>query len=138
MKLRHIASAILAVALFSCAPLPAVADGPINEGTLLKQLYGLTNAPNCFQTTLTVTNQASRMRPNSAARITLDFFNPGSQLVYLWFDPTVSTTKGINLISAGGHVGFNFREDATLPTFEFWAISAGLSTTIYASECDVQ
>lgn len=118
---------------------PVLAQAPINNGTLLRQLYGLTNAPNCTLRTVTFTSTVTRMLPNAAARISETWINSDVSDVYIWFDATVSITHGIHLGSGGGSANIDFRSDTVLPTYEMWGVASGSSAVnVTEVDCAVQ
>jgi len=128
------------VAAMSCQPALAQQgpSGPINVGTLLRQLYGLQNAPNCYRQQLTVGLTATRILPNKASRAAYCIFDPTGFDIWVWFDSTVSTGTGIHISASGGFACFGFRDDMLLPTQALWAMSPTASPTVSEEECDVQ
>lgn len=139
MRRIVIMAAFIAAMFLSAACTPASAQAPVNNGTLLRQLYGIQNAPNCTLRYLGFTSTVTRMLPNSAARISECWINSDVSDVYIWFDATVSTSKGVHLSSGGGSFCLDFRTDSVLPTYEMWGVASGSSgVNVTEVDCAVQ
>lgn len=139
MRRFVIVAALVAATFLSTACAHAQPSGPVNVGTLLKQLYGLQNAPDCHPSSVAVgAGSVTRVLPNKASRAAICFFNPGLVDVWIWVDATVSTTFGQHLPAGGGFACYNFREDMLLPTSEWFAVTALSAATLSTLECDVQ
>lgn len=77
---------------------------------------------------------ATKLLGNDPERLAVTFINLGSEPVYLMYDDAVSTTRGIVLTTNGGGVSLNVRDDQTLPTREWWALtSTGSSDMVVIS-----
>lgn len=60
---------------------------------------------------------------NNPGRISLTVVNLGTDKVYLRPQGIASATVGIELDSGGGSLSLNWRDDGTLPTLEWHAMS---------------
>lgn len=62
--------------------------------------------------------------------VTATFINTGANPVYIWIDDTVSAANGILLGANGGFLSLNVKDDAMLPTENWYAVSPGGASTI--------
>lgn len=67
---------------------------------------------------------------NDPECVALTIINTGTDDVYLAPNNKVSTAAGIEL-NPGGSLSLTVRDDATLPTREWWAIGASAGQTVY-------
>jgi hypothetical protein len=79
----------------------------------------------------TVGLAASRILLNDPEAISLTIINLGTADVYIKPSNTVLATSGILLTASGGNVSMDVRSDATLPSKEWWAISATAGQELY-------
>jgi len=71
----------------------------------------------------TLTTSATRVLSLDPERLAISLFNLGSNDVYLMFDELVSSSRGILVFPGGGFWGVNVRDDQTLPTREWYALT---------------
>jgi len=67
---------------------------------------------------------------NDPESLALTLINLGSNTAWVLFEDTVSTTRGLLLNANGGYVSLTVRDDQTLPTRQWWAITSTGTTTI--------
>lgn len=89
---------------------------------LSQERWGAPSRPQ-FDVVSTSTTVAELVR-NRADRVALLLQNIGSAAVFVWFDPSVSTTRGFRLAPQGGTLGFVLDEDGEVTTAELWAVAA--------------
>lgn len=64
-------------------------------------------------------------------RVLVFILNLSANSVYVGLRETVSSTNGILLAASGGNVSFNAVDDGTLPTRQFFVVSAGADSQLY-------
>lgn len=131
-------AAVIAAVFFFTACAEAQVFGPQNNGSVLRQLYGLNQPPRCTLNNFQASNTVTKFLSNGAARLSEAWFNPTSVPVYLFFDSSVSTTRGILLQANGGFFSLDFRSDTVLPTYEMWGVTAAQGAFITEVDCSVQ
>ena len=67
---------------------------------------------------------------NDPESLALTLINLGSNTAWVLFEDTVSTTRGLLLNANGGYVSLTVRDDQTLPTRQWWAVTSTGTTTI--------
>lgn len=70
-----------------------------------------------------------RLLDNDPGGLQITIINSGAQDMYMWTDPTVSTTKGILIQANGGSYEIDFTRFMRMPTREWWAVTATATTT---------
>ena len=68
---------------------------------------------------------------NDPEAVVLLLINLGSNAVYIGLQDDVSETKGIYLAANGGSVSMAIRDDYTLPTRQWFAVSPSGASTVY-------
>lgn len=96
--------------------------------TVLQAIYGVQTQSNL--NTYTCNTTASRILDQNNYRVAYIIINSSAVNVYVWFDQTVSTTKGILIPANGGTMNLSLREDFSLPTNELWIIPDSGTPTI--------
>lgn len=71
----------------------------------------------------------------NAEAVTLNLVNGGAFDIYVWWDNTVSASKGIKLAANGGFLSLNVVDDAVLPTMDWHAVSPGGASSISFLAC---
>jgi len=71
-----------------------------------------------------------RVVENDPEAISLTIVNTGADNVYIAPNNQVSSTFGI-ILNPGGTVSLSVRDDATLPSREWWALGASAGQTLY-------
>lgn len=97
---------------------------------LLRDQLGLNVHPKATVTTLIGGAACVQVLKNNPNRVGLTFINLGANDVYIWLDNTVSSSKGILMVLSGGNVSFNWRDDMTLNSNEWWAIAPAGNTNL--------
>lgn len=92
---------------------------------LLTEQLGVQVHPDTINPNPIVGVTATKVVTNNPNRVALSFSNLGNQNVYLWYDNSVSATKGILLAGGGGSLDLNWRDDFTRISNEWWAIAPG-------------
>jgi hypothetical protein len=75
---------------------------------------------------------------NDPDAVGLIVINLGANDVFIGLSSKVALNNGIKLTANGGACGFTVRDDGTLPTREWWAISPGGVSTLYALRIRLQ
>jgi hypothetical protein len=78
-----------------------------------------------------VTAAAAVITSNDPDAVALIFMNLGVQDVFLGLSKNVSATAGLKLTAGGGSSGVSVRDDGTLPTREWYAVSPGGATQLH-------
>jgi hypothetical protein len=78
-----------------------------------------------------VTATAATITSNDPDAVAILFINLGTTDIFIGLSKNVSATAGIKLSAGGGSAGFVVREDGTLPTREWYAVSPGGATTLH-------
>ena len=68
---------------------------------------------------------------NDPERLSVVIVNLGTEPVYVMFDDEVSTSRGIYLAGSGGFVSMDVRNDQTLPTREWFALSSTGTSDVF-------
>jgi len=82
----------------------------------------------------TVTTTPAQLLENNGDRVALVIVNLGTVDVFISFNSGVSSTNGIKLVANGGFVTFTLRDDFTIQSFQFWAIAASATSSVYTFE----
>lgn len=67
-------------------------------------------------------------------RVGMVIINLGSNPVYISLNSTVSTTQGILLAANGGLITMTVRDDFTLCSRQFWAVTSANTSQLYVLE----
>lgn len=81
--------------------------------------------------TVAVATTSTKIVDNNPDCLALTIINLGSNTLILRPGDAPSSTAGVLLVSAGGSVTMNVRDDLTLPTREWYGIGSGGATTAY-------
>lgn len=68
-----------------------------------------------------------RANPNRVAYILV---NLGSNDMYVWFDETVSSSKGFQIAANGGSLSLYMPQFALMPTFQVFGVSKSATTSV--------
>jgi hypothetical protein len=104
--------------------------GGIVGEILRAEYFGLFRPENVVRT-LTL-NVPTLVVPRNAERISLAIVCTGVQSVRIAPSNELVKTSGIILISGGGSLTTNIREDGMLPTEEWWAMALNDDSSCYA------
>lgn len=104
---------------------------------VISQLYGVRTYSNKNPLTDTVTNSITQLVNNNPSRLQVTIINLSSDTIYLLNDFNPSSTNGWILNPNGGFIAFMFRDDLTLPTEAFYAISSGTSSKVLVQELNI-
>ena len=74
---------------------------------------------------------ATKLLNNNPDRLMLLIINLSANVLYVGFESDVSNTKGIYLVSRGGHLVLVADEDGELVGQEIWVVGSDTSTTLY-------
>lgn len=74
---------------------------------------------------------AKKVLDNDPMRLAVVLSNVGAQDVWVWFDDTVSSTKGILIPAASRPVVLSFRDMVNMQTRALWAISNATGSTLF-------
>lgn len=80
----------------------------------------------------TVGTSSLLLLPSNPERMSLGIVNIGSTDIYISPMSDVSTSNGILLQADGGSYTCNVRDDLTLPTLPWYAVSSGAGGLVYA------
>lgn len=117
---------------------PKVAEGFANQsgeppavGAAQSYIEGVFGGPTTeADEEFSVADTPVRLTVNDPEALALTIVNAGSNTLYVLFDQGVSSTRGIILVSSGGSLSMNVRDDQTLPTREWWAVSNAVGTDV--------
>lgn len=97
---------------------------------IIEKIYGVKTYEVDNPLATTVQQTATQLLPNDPGGLQITIVNLGANDLYLWTDPSVSATKGIQLQANGGSYEIDFTRFMTLPSREWWAIGSGGTTTV--------
>lgn len=80
--------------------------------------------------TIAVGTAAERITLNDPEAVSMTVVNTGTDNVTLGLTPQVTAGVGI-ILNPGGVASLTVRDDATLPTREWWAIGASAGQSVY-------
>lgn len=83
------------------------------------------------EVTVSSSTLPERITLNDPDALALTIINVGTDTAYLYFDDTVSTSKGVILQPGGGSLNVTVRDDQTLPTRSWHAVSASSTVLSY-------
>jgi len=83
-----------------------------------------------LESEVNATTTATSVVGNDPEALALTLINLGANTAWLLFEDTVSTTRGLLLNANGGYVSLTVRDDQTLPTRRWWAVTSTGVTTI--------
>ncbi len=109
-------------------------SNPRTTQDLLKELYGLVNAPYIQESNVTVGTTPVQIRTANAARVELVVSNTGTSNCSVSTSDLVTITQGTVLGSGGGILVEGFRDDLLIPTQEHWAVCAAAGGTLHIVE----
>jgi len=78
----------------------------------------------------TVGTSVKNIATNDPEGLALAIANLGSNSLYVMFDDQVSASHGFLVPSGGGLLSVNVRDDQTLPTRAWWAVSPDGNTDV--------
>jgi hypothetical protein len=96
-------------------------------GYLIHEVESFPGIP--FQST-----PATQILSNNGDRLGLVIVNPGTSVVYISLSSSVSSNNGIILTANGGALTTNVRQDLTLPSRAWYAISPAAPGQLYVLE----
>lgn len=97
---------------------------------IIQKLYGVQTYEVDNPLTTAVLTTPTQILPNDPGGLQITIVNLGTNDLFLWTDPSVSATKGIQLQANGGSYEIDFTRFMTLPAREWWAIGSGGTTTV--------
>ena len=101
---------------------------------LIDQLFGISTEtrdnPLVTQAEVTVT----RVLNANPSRLGFTLVNLGANVVYLWSDAAVSTTRGVRLSGSGGTATAKYDEDFSRVGYSWYAIADGGVSAIALQE----
>jgi hypothetical protein len=127
----------LASAIFFALAGVAGAQPVTSNMALIQRLYNLPTPPATIVANPTVGTTASQILLADPAAIEVLVVNLSGGNCAVDVSPQVTLTRGILLQSGGGAVHFDFRQDLTLPTEQFWAICTNASSSLYTVRLDL-
>lgn len=77
--------------------------------------------------------QVQVLTPNPE-RVFALLVNLSPNLIYLGYDESVGSARGIFIAANGGSYEVNIEEDLVIPTFEHFAVSTGVTSNLYVTE----
>lgn len=101
---------------------------------LLTNEYGVNTHPGPETRPVVVGVAVSQVCSNNPNRVGLTFINLGSNNIYLYLNNGVSATQGILCAGGGGVVAFNWRDDMTLISNDWYATAPGGNTSLQVVE----
>jgi hypothetical protein len=127
------------IALGGSPPARAQSAQPIvrTNADAIQYLLGIPRAPLCSVTSPSVGTTAAQILPNDPASILTTVINVSANNCFILWDGTVSTSKGIELLSGGGSYSVNVRDDTVLPAYPHWAVCSGSSSSLTVVRCDL-
>lgn len=105
---------------------------PLGESAVVHYLRGLFGGD--FEESdgeVTVDTTATRVVKSDPEAISLTIVNLGSQDAYLKAANDPSNTSGFLVAASGGNLSVNVRDDATLPSKEWFAVVTTGTTDLY-------
>lgn len=90
---------------------------------VIEKLYGVQTYEVDNPLTSSVTSSATKILPNDPGGLQITVINLGANDMFLWTDPSVSSSKGIQIQANGGSYEIDFTRFMTLPSREWWAIA---------------
>jgi hypothetical protein len=106
---------------------------PVAVGAAQSYIEGQYGGPTDEQDTeMTLGVTPSRIVDNDPDALALTIINLGANTVYVMFDLNPTTTRGIQLNASGGFVSFNVNDDQTLPTRQWYGVTASGTSDIFA------
>ena len=79
----------------------------------------------------TVGTTSAAVTRNDPERPVLVFVNLSANTIFLGFDASVSSARGIRLAANGGALAMNARDDLTLPTRRWFAVATAAASNLY-------
>lgn len=97
---------------------------------IIEKNLGVKTAEEDTPITSAVLTTATRVLDNNPGGLQITLINLGSNDIFIWTDPTVSSTNGILIAKNGGSYEIDYTRFMLMPTREWWAIGSGGTSTI--------
>lgn len=99
---------------------------------IINKLYGVSTYEENNPLNTSVQTHPTQILANNPGALQLTIINTGASDLMLWNDETVSSTNGILIAANGGSYEIDFTRFMLMPTYSWWAVGVGGTTTVSA------
>lgn len=105
---------------------------------LITKLYGVETIEEDTPLSSSVTTTPIRILDNNPGGLQVTIINLGTDDIFIWTDPTVSSSNGILLAASGGSYEIDFTRFMRMPSREWWAVAKTTSSTVAVKRTSIK